>query len=628
VQLKHKPFALAITLATHVCYSGHMKPKNQTENPAYFRPSPASHAAIPQTAWQLIVRMLRPYRGKTFLFFFLTFLGILAWTASPLMIAGIVDELSKTHTVNNYIWSLVVIYALLRFLDEVLWRLGEYVFRTFKPQMIEGVRLNLFSATLKKPHSFFINSSSGRIGHWINQTVVTTNELADTTAWTVWGRIVGLIFSAGFLFTVHWSLAVIFIIWLVLLFTYNVHRGVQFGKLVARQSDETSIASGIVVDSVSNHVSVRVFGAQHRERELLAAQQGFIIRRWRDSWWQNLVTNIIKGQSAALVSAVALGMVVMLYGQGIVPLGGIVLFMAYYGDASSSLWQLAWALDSYYRSFGTIQNALDGLQSDNERRVSSTSHSQQLFSQVTLELRNITFAYPEQPGSPVIDGINLTINPGEKVGVVGHSGAGKSTLVGLLLGLYEPTTGTILLNGESTADHGPSYVRSSSSFVPQDTNLFNRTVRENILYAQPSATDEEVEDVLRQAQAYDFIESLPHKLDTVIGERGVKLSGGQRQRLAIARAILQNAPLLILDEATSALDSVSEQAIQKALHGLMKQRTSIVIAHRLSTLRNMDKIIVLEDGKIAEQGSHAELLASGGIYADLWKRQKDGFVAD
>jgi ABC-type multidrug transport system fused ATPase/permease subunit len=302
--------------------------------------------------------------------------------------------------------------------------------------------------------------------------------------------------------------------------------------------------------------------------------------------------------------------------------------MAYYGDASSSLWQLAWALDSYYRSFGTIQNALDGLQSDNERRVSSTSHSQQLFSQVTLELRNITFAYPEQPGSPVIDGINLTINPGEKVGVVGHSGAGKSTLVGLLLGLYEPTTGTILLNGESTADHGPSYVRSSSSFVPQDTNLFNRTVRENILYAQPSATDEEVEDVLRQAQAYDFIESLPHKLDTVIGERGVKLSGGQRQRLAIARAILQNAPLLILDEATSALDSVSEQAIQKALHGLMKQRTSIVIAHRLSTLRNMDKIIVLEDGKIAEQGSHAELLASGGIYADLWKRQKDGFVAD
>ena len=572
--------------------------------------------------------MVKPYKAKTFLFFLLTFLGVLAWTASPLMVAKIVTELSKTHKVTEYVWVLVIMYAVLRFLDETLWRIGEWLMRSYKPQMVESVRLNLFAATLKKPHAFFVNSSSGRIGHWINQATATTDELVDTTIWNVWGRIIALTFSAVFLFTVHWTIAVLFIVWMIALFTYNVYRGKRFGRLVAAQSNETNKAAGLVVDSVSNHVSVRVFGAQLNERHLLAAQQTHIIQRWRDSWWQNLVTNTVKGQSAAVISAIALGIVIALYGHGVIQLGGIVLFIAYFGDASSSLWQLAWALDNYYRNFGTIQNALDGLQSEDERHVTSPHKLAATTKSVSLELVNLSFAYPEQPDLPVLDNISIRIKPGEKVGIVGHSGAGKSTLVGLLLGFYEPTAGTILLNGESTADHGPSFIRRYSSFVPQDTNLFNRTVRENIVYARPEASDGVVETALKQAQAYDFVQKLPHGLDTIIGERGVKLSGGQRQRIAVARAIIQNAPLLILDEATSALDSVSEQAIQKALYELMRDRTSVVIAHRLSTLKHLDTIIVIDGGKIAETGRHEQLVAAKGIYADLWKRQKDGFVVD
>ncbi len=544
------------------------------------------------------------------------------------MIAKIVTELGKTHAIDHYVWTLVIVYAVLRFFDETFWRIAELVMRTYKPQMIESVRLNLFAAILKKPHSFFVNSSSGRIGHWINQTVETADELVDTTIWNVWGRVLGLAISAGFLFTVHWSIAVLFIVWLVLLFSFNVYRGKRFGKLVALQSDETSKAAGLVVDAVSNHVSVRVFGARTAEGGLLATQQARIVRRWRDSWWQNLVTNIAKGQSAAVVSALALCLVVVLFGHHIVPLGGIVLFIAYFGDASSSLWELAWALDNYYRNFGTIQNALEGLQAEDERQVVAAQPLPTRADSVALELKNLSFAYPEQSDVPVLDKLNLRIEPGEKVGIVGHSGAGKSTLVGLLLGFYEPTGGDILLNGESAGKHGPSFVRSFSSFVPQDTNLFNRTVRENVAYARPDASNADITSALKQAQAYDFVAKLPHKIETVIGERGVKLSGGQRQRIAVARAILRDAPLLILDEATSALDSVSEQAIQKALHELMYKRTSIVIAHRLSTLRNLDRIIVLDNGQILEQGQHQELVALGGVYADLWKRQKDGFVVD
>ncbi|MBA3724310.1 MAG: ABC transporter ATP-binding protein [Candidatus Levybacteria bacterium] len=586
-----------------------------------------NQSQIPLTPWELVKRMVKPYKWKSFWFFFLTFLGIVAWTASPLMIAKIIDELSLNGKINDYIWWLVWIYAALRVLDEVLWRIAEYVMRSFKPQMIESVRTNLFAATHKKPHAFFVDSSSGRISYWINQTVDTTDELVDTTIWNVWGRVIGLLIATGFLFTVHWTLAVLFALWLVLLFAYVFKRGKRFGELVAMQSDESSKAAGFVVDSMSNHLSVRVFGARHGESALLKDQQKKIIQRWRDSWWQNLITNTVKGQSASVVSVIALILVIMLYGQGAVQIGGIVLFIAYFGDASSTLWQLAWAFDSYYRNFGTIQNALDGLNGKDERNVEGKKHGARVDS-VELELKDLSFVYPEQKKIAVLDKINLRIKYGEKVGVVGHSGAGKSTLVGLLLGLYEPTGGTILLNGESTLDHGPAFIRGFSSFVPQDTNLFNRTIRENILYAKPDADDNAIKLAIEQAQAMEFIEKLPQKLETTIGERGVKLSGGQRQRIAIARAILQDAPLLILDEATSALDSVSEQSIQKALYELMKNRTSIIIAHRLSTLKHLDKIIVLEGGKIAEQGTHDALLNNNGIYADLWKRQKDGFVAE
>ncbi|HSX10020.1 MAG TPA: ABC transporter ATP-binding protein [Candidatus Saccharimonadales bacterium] len=593
-----------------------------------FSTSDIDDSHIPKSTLELIKRMVRPYTGKAILFFILTFLGILAWTASPLMISNIINELSKTHQVDTYVWWMILAYAVLRVMDEVLWRLAEFLMRLFKPQMIESVRLNLFSAIHKKPYSFFVDSSSGRIGHWINQTVDTTNEFVDTTIWTVWGRLIGLVISAFFLLTVHWSVALLFIVWLVALFSFNIKRGKKFGHLVALQSDEASKASGIVVDSVSNHVSVRVFGARRSEAQLLATQQRHIVRRWRDSWKQNLITNTVKGQSAAVVSIIALVLVVALYSHGLIPIGGIVLFIAYFGDASSSLWELAWSFDNYYRNFGTIQNALDGLRAEDERYVATSNRSVRQGESVSLELRDLSFVYPEQKSVAVLNGINLHIKAGEKIGVVGHSGAGKSTLVGLLLGFYEPTNGTILLNGESTLDHGPAFIRSFSSFVPQDTNLFNRSVRENVLYARPDATDEEVALALEQAQATEFIQKLPQQLDTIIGERGVKLSGGQRQRIAIARAVLQNAPLLILDEATSALDSVSEQAIQKALYELMQHRTSIIIAHRLSTLKHLDRIIVLEDGHIAEQGKHEDLIKIGGIYADLWKRQKDGFVVD
>jgi len=245
----------------------------------------------------------------------------------------------------------------------------------------------------------------------------------------------------------------------------------------------------------------------------------------------------------------------------------------------------------------------------------------------TIIFKDMSYRYSDD-SDDVIKQINLSISAGERVGLVGPSGAGKTTITHLLLRFADVTDGAILIDGHDIRDVTQESLRRSIAYVPQEPMLFHRTLRENITYGKPNATNKEVRRAAEQANALEFIDKLPHGLDTTVGERGVKLSGGQRQRVAIARAILKNAPILILDEATSALDSESEKLIQDALWDLMDDRTSIVIAHRLSTIAKLDRIIVLDDGKIIEQGTHSELLSKNGRYAKLWSHQSGGFMKE
>ncbi|KXK42014.1 ABC transporter ATP-binding protein, partial [Nitrosomonas europaea] len=243
-----------------------------------------------------------------------------------------------------------------------------------------------------------------------------------------------------------------------------------------------------------------------------------------------------------------------------------------------------------------------------------------------IELRGVTFGY--SPDNPVFENLDLRIEGGQRVGLVGYSGSGKSTLLNLILRLYDPQQGSILIDGQDIREVTQQSLHEQISLIPQDPGLFHRTLLENIRYGRPGATREEIELAARGADAHEFIERMPNQYESLVGERGVKLSGGQRQRISIARVIAKNAPILIMDEATSSLDSITEQAIQNSLSALMKNKTVIVVAHRLSTIAHLDRILVFNRGRIIEDGSHAQLLAANGAYTQLWSRQADGFLVE
>ena len=313
-----------------------------------------------------------------------------------------------------------------------------------------------------------------------------------------------------------------------------------------------------------------------------------------------------------------------LLGQELITAGTVILMFGLLGRLGFTFTHIGNMLNNFIRFYGEAEEGLQDILIDHE--VADRPGAKELITTGgNLTWQAVTFAYQEED---IFKRLSVDIKPGERIGLVGPSGAGKSTFVSLLLRQHDIQYGQIMIDGQNIAEVTQDSLRENIALVPQEPMLFHRTIRENILYGKPDATEEEMVLAATRAQAHEFIVTLPDKYDTLVGERGVKLSGGQKQRVAIARAMLKEAPLLVLDEATSALDSESEVAIQQALEELMEGKTVIAVAHRLSTLRKMDRILVFENGRITEDGSHDELAAAGGMYAKLWQHQAGGFLQD
>lgn len=487
---------------------------------------------------------------------------------------------------------------------------------------------------LRQSVSFYQNEFAGRIATKVLQTSLavreTVTKLLDVLMYIVvyFGSMVFLVAEAD------WRLMIPLLVWLVLYICVQLYFVPRLKKIASSQADARSEMTGRIVDSYTNISTIKLFSYTQREEQY--AKQSMDVFLQPVYKQMRLVTSlnfVIQSLNYLLVFSVA-AVSLYLWSLSAISAGAIAVAVSLALRLNGMAQWIMWEISSLFENIGTVADGMKTL--SNPIEVADKPNANTLnVSQGAIEFNNVHFNYGkaanETNRSPVMNGLNLNIKPGEKIGLVGRSGAGKSTLVNLLLRFYDTDSGTIKIDGQNITDVSQESLRRYIAMVTQDTSLLHRSVKDNILYGRPDATHDEMINATKQAKALEFINDLVDSkgnkgFDAQVGERGVTLSGGQRQRIAIARVLLKNAPILILDEATSALDSEVEAAIQASLDDLMTGKTVIAIAHRFSTIAQMDRLIVLDDGGVVEQGTHEQLIAKGGIYAALWTHQTGGFI--
>ena len=595
--------------------------------------APVPEAAPPQTLRGFFHYFLDQMPGLLLRLFAGGFIVAVLDTAIPIFI-GRLTGLLTTHAPATLLadtWPQFALMAAIVFLVRpAAWLLQVLTInQAVGPGMANLIRWQSHWHVVRQSWSFFQSDFAGRIANRVMQTGPSLREALVMGADAAWYILVFGASAMTVLLTIDPILITPILAWFIayaLLLRTFVPRLRQRSLAV---SEVRSLLTGRVVDAYTNILTVKLFArAQDEDDFVRAALDDHTIAYQAQTRMMTGWVMCLALLNAALLAATA-ALSIGLWTRGAIPLAAVATALPLAWQLTNMAGWVGRSVTSIFENLGLVQ---DGMRSIAVPRTHPDTPGATLLEiqggAITFE--NLSFGYGSERG--VLHAIDLKIAPGERVGLVGPSGAGKSTLVNLLLGFYRPETGRILIDGQDIAAVTQESLRGSIAMVTQDTSLLHRSIRDNIRYGRPSATQEEVEAAASRAEADTFIHALEdwhgrHGYDAHVGERGVKLSGGQRQRIAIARVVLKNAPILVLDEATSALDSEVEAAIQEQLETLMQGRTVIAIAHRLSTIARMDRLILLEAGRIVEQGTHAALLERGGPYARAWSRQSGGFSA-
>jgi ATP-binding cassette subfamily B protein len=490
---------------------------------------------------------------------------------------------------------------------------------------MEALYIEAMDELLAKDVSFFHNNFAGSLTKRALGYAKRFEDVFDVLCFSVAANAIPLVFAAVVLWTYSPLLVLALVAMLVTTLALVLPPIRRRQRLVAVREAASTVLAGHLADSIANAEAVRAFAREPEEATIHSRNVLDLGAKTLRSWdYQNLRVDTITAPMHILTNTLGLVVALVTSGGTGASLEAVFITFSYYTAATRVMWQF----NRIYRSLETALTdaaQFTELLLDPPAVVDLDEPLPFTPREFSVELRDVTFRYsPAQ--APLFERFSLRIPPGAKVGFVGRSGGGKTTLTRLLLRFADVESGEVLIGGQRIERVPQSALRRAIGYVPQDPSMFHRTIAENIRFGRPEATDAEVRRAAQLAHAAEFIEALPAGYQTLVGERGVKLSGGQRQRVAIARAILKDAPVLVLDEATSSLDSESEALIQDALWTLMADRTAIVIAHRLSTVRRMDQLVVLDHGRIVEQGTHEALLARGGIYASLWAHQSGGFL--
>lgn len=577
---------------------------------------------------QFTLEAIKPFYGAIWVMILVAFVWAIDLSVRPYILKIILDRV--TDTANDAVFAALLVpagaYFFMSFSVSTVYRLyGYFVEIKMIPRLRQRIANTTFGKLINHSHTFYQNSFSGGLANKVNDLTYSIPEIIHVVIDSFLSHFLALAFAIFTLWQVSSIFAISMLVWSAIFIGVSLAFANKLTRLSDTYSEIGSMLTGKMVDVFSNILSVRLFARKKVESAHLNEVFDTAVKAEQKLEWAYFWIFFVYGYSFVAYLGLTLYLLMMGRQEGTISVGDFALVLGINIAIVDFLWQLTKDFSHFSQMLGKATQALRTTSIPIE--IVDAANAKELVV-TTGEIKFDCVKFHYKGAVPLFENKTITIAPGQKVGLVGYSGSGKTTFVNLILRLYDVSSGAIYIDNQNLQDVTQNSLRENIGMIPQDPSLFNRTLMDNIRYGRPDATDKQVLEASKRAHAHDFIQGLPEKYDSFVGERGVKLSGGQRQRISVARAILKDAPILMLDEATSQLDTITERLIQDSLWDLMQGKTTLVIAHRLSTLLHMDRILVFNKGKIVEDGNHEELLAKKGLYETLWNAQVGGFLPE
>lgn len=572
---------------------------------------------------KFIIDVTKPFRLYLFGMMLVVLITSIDANLRPYLVKLLIDNLAEDN--SNFLWILASLYVGAQILMVLAWTFSDWCITRFYADFRIHIATTLVYKISHYSHTFFQNNLAGSIVSKINDTFSSVPSIWFIANYQFINFGLSTIITLVLLAKIHILFATGLLLWIFVFLTVTYFGMKRVVPLTKDMAESRSVIWGHLSDFLTNMLGVRLFATRKFEMDNLSLQSQDFIKKSQlhGRFLMNFYT--VQGCINSIYTFSFIFLLIFLKKNSLISAGNFALVFMLNLSIADKLFELSHQLRDFITYWGTVDQALAIL--DVAPEIQDITGAKKLsVEKGEINFKNVHFHYKD--ATPLFNALNVTIPAGQKVGLVGYSGSGKTSFVNLILRLYDIKSGQILIDDQDINKVMQNSLRENIGMIPQDPSLFHRTLFENIRYGKPNTSDEEVIDAAKRAHAHEFIEKLPEKYASLVGERGIKLSGGQRQRIAIARAILKNAPILILDEATSQLDSLTENYIQDSMWELMQDKTTIIIAHRLSTLLHMDRILVFDKGMIIEEGTHNELLARNGLYKILWETQVAGFLPE